>query len=201
MRALAWRSALALAQVVAAMAAFIYAPYQYKARPHPIGDDSGLVGYRMTWPPPVVRISYALNFPALAASIPVRYLPGSAQPVIYRENPYISLSVDDSVFLLGVGVLWYWLGGMVHRGGREHAVGRSGLARLLRSAAGTVFSLGAAALALFYATRTDADRPFRQVGPFCVVWAAAMLYYFGRNLVLAIRAPIREINNWPERLP
>lgn len=197
MRVLPWRWVLALLQFVAAVAALVYAPHQYKALPHPIGDDFMLVGHRMAWPPPVLRMSYAVNFPALAASIPVRYAPWSDNPVIYhRQNPFIWVSVEDCVFLLGVGLLWYWMGAKLDRGLRQHrAVRSSRLLTVLKLTTGSLFSLGVAGLAIFYATRSDADRPYKQIGPFCLIWAVVLLYYFGRKLALAIGTPIRESQN------
>jgi hypothetical protein len=193
MRIFSWRWVLPLLQIAVATAALVYAPSEWKARPHLIGDCTG-VGRRATWPPPVLRMSYAVNFPALAASIPVRFAPWSGNPVIYhRQNPFIWVSVDDSVFLLGVGLLWYWLGAKLDRGfGQHKAIRCSRLLTVLKLTAGSLFSLGVAGLATLYATRSDADRPYKQIGPFCFIWAAVLLYYFGRKLVLAIGTPLRD---------
>jgi hypothetical protein len=100
MRTFSWRWALPLLQIALATAALVYAPSEWKARPHLIGDCTG-VGRRATWPPPLLRISYALNFPALTAAYPVRFASWSDNRVFYRREPFIWLSAQDSLFFTG----------------------------------------------------------------------------------------------------
>ena len=70
-----------------------------------------LVGYRKTWPPPILRMSYAMNFPALTASYSLQFARWAASAVVrYNRPPFLFLTLQDCMFLLSVGVLWYWLG-------------------------------------------------------------------------------------------
>jgi len=48
---ISWRWVLPAIQVVLTIAAFVYAPYEYKAAPHPIGDCIGNLRAQV-WPPP-----------------------------------------------------------------------------------------------------------------------------------------------------
>src|SRR5690242_4292631 len=108
MRIISWRWTLAFVQIVFAVAALVYAPYQYRAGPHPIGDDFMLLGYRKVWPPPILRTCYALNFPALTAVVPFRFCGNwSSRGVVrYQGHPSFSFSVEDCMFLTGVFALW-----------------------------------------------------------------------------------------------
>jgi hypothetical protein len=189
MRILSWRWALAFAQITFAIAAFAYAPYQYKAGPHPVGDDFMLLGYRQTWPPPILRMSYAMNFPALTASYSLQFARWATIEVVrYNRPPFLFLTLQDCMFLLSVGVLWYWLGakldGLV---GRRITAQRSRQIIIIGPTVGCVFAVGVAALATFYATLTDADRPLRQIGLFGLAWAAALLWVFIRKLMAVLR--------------
>jgi hypothetical protein len=191
MRIVFWRWTLAIVQVAAASAALIYAPYQYRARPHPSYDDTYLLGFRQAWPPPILRISYAINFPAVAAAYPVQFAHWSYFTILHhRETPFIWVSVQDSIFLFGVGSLWCWLGTMLdHRLSRESSVRRSKSLAVTGLTMGCLFAVGVGALAIFYTMLTNADRPYRQIGPFGLIWAVVLLCYFVRWLVVVLRTP------------
>ena len=183
MRTLSWRWALALVQIAAAAAALVYAPYEWRARPHLIGDCTG-VGFRQSWPPPILRMSYAVNFPALTAAYPVQFASWSDNRVFYRREPFIWLSVQDSVFLLGVGTLWYGLGAMLDRRfGRGSSVRRLKSLEVIRLTMGCLLAVGVAELAVSYTMLTDTDRPYRQIGPFGLIWALVLFCYFVWKLV------------------
>lgn len=177
-------------QVAFALATFVYAPYQYKAGPHPVHDDFMLLGYRKLWPPPSLRTTYALNFPALTAVVPFRFCGSwSRRNVVrYEGPPYFSLSVEDCMFFAGVFALWHWLGSWLDR--RRHGRGRVPRHTSVRVTLLTIVLLlpvGVGILASYYVMLTDADRPFRQIGMAGLLWAVALLWFFVRNLVAALR--------------
>lgn len=188
MRVRSWRWILAVVQIAAAFAALVYAPSQWKTRPHLIGDCT-LVGFRQTWPPPILRAAYAVNFPALVASYSVQFASWSDIPVLYnREGPFIWVSVQDGIFLVSVGILWYWLGSILDRRlGGYNEIPRSKPLAVVALLSGCLFAITAATLATLYATRTDADRPYRQIGPFGLVWSAMLLCYFCWKLISLYR--------------
>jgi hypothetical protein len=190
MKTISYRWTLAFVQIVFATAALVYAPYEYKAGPHPIGDDAMLLGHRKVWPPPVLRTSYALNFPALTAVVPFRFWGNwsSREVVSYQGPPFFSLSVEDCMFLTGVFALWYWLGSRLDR--RRQAANRvlrSQLARITLLTIGCLLALGIGTLAVFYIMLTDEDRPFRQIGMAGLVWGVTLLWHSVRNLTSALR--------------
>jgi hypothetical protein len=166
MRIGSWRWTLAIVQITVATAALVYAPYQYRARPHPVGGDFNLVGRRLAWPPPILRASYALNFPALTAVVPFRFLSWSRREVVRHQGFFfVLLSVEDCIFLTAVGALWYWLGSKLDRRKRgASATPASKSLKIVSLMMGFLFSVGVTALASFYVMLTDADRPFRQIG-------------------------------------
>jgi hypothetical protein len=177
MGTISWRWALAVVQIMLATAALVYAPYEYKARPHPIGDDFMLLGRRQAWPPPVLRMSYALNFPALTVAYSVQFASWSGRDAVrYRGRPLVLLSVQDCIYLTGVGALWYWLSGKFDRRkrGTTPATGWKS-SRIVSLTIGCLFSVGVSALERRCITLTDADRPLRQIGLFGLVWAMALL--------------------------
>jgi hypothetical protein len=184
MRVRSWRWILAVVQIAAAFAALVFAPSQWKAHPHLIGDCT-LVGFRQTWPPPILRVTYAVNFPALVASNAVQYASWSDIPVLHRrEAPFVWVSVQDGIFLVNVGFLWYWLGSILDRRLEGHNdIRRSKPLAVVGLTSGCLFAITTTALATFYATRTNADRPYRQIGPFGLVWSAMLLCYFCWRLI------------------
>lgn len=194
MRLFSWPWVLALAQVAIAIAAFVYAPYQYKALPHPIGDDFMLLGYRKAWPPPILRTSYAVNFPAVTASYSVQFASWANFEVVrYNRPPYVSWSVQQCIFLLSVGARWYWIGAMLDRlVGRRSNARRSRQLTIISLTIGCLFAVGVATLARFYTTLTDADRPLRRIGHFGLAWGAVLLCYFILKLVVVLRTPLRK---------
>ena len=190
MRTSSWRWRLALVQIVIAFAAIVYAPYEYKAGPHPIHDDFMMVRRRQVWPPLALRACYMINFPALAAIIPFRFTGGwAARKVVDYTGPdNFSLSVDECLFLTAVGVLWYCVAGMIDRRKGGEASG----SRWWRAAGrmiGCLFSAWVFALAAYYAALTDTDRPFRQIGVAGLIWATLLSWYFVSNLTRASRTP------------
>jgi len=192
MRTFSWRWALPLQQIALATAALVYAPSEWKARPHLIGDCTG-VGRRATWPPPLLRISYALNFPALTAAYPAQFASWSDNRVFYRREPFIWLSAQDSLFLLAIGALWYWLGAMLDGlRGRRSSVQRSKSMTIARQAIGCVFAVGVVALGTYYSTLSNADRPYRQIGPFGLIWGVTLFCYFVWRLVAILSPPTVE---------
>jgi hypothetical protein len=180
---------LALLQIVIALAAIVYAPYEYRAGPHPIHDDFMMARRRQLWPPWALRACSTADFPALAAIIPFRFTGGWTvyDVVDYRGHVPVRLSVDDCLFLAAVGLLWYCLGGMIDRRKRDEIV-RPEWSRIVGLIIGCLFSEGVLVLAGFYATRTDADRPFREIGFAGLAWAIALTWYFVSNLLRALRA-------------
>jgi hypothetical protein len=196
MRTISWRWALPFAQLMLATAALLYAPYELRSRYHPVGDDFMLLRYRSVFPPPVLRMSYALNFPALAAVVPFRFWGSwsSREAVLYKGPPFLSLSIDDCMFLSGVFVVWYWLGSWVDR--RKHPMSRdlkSKWTRIFRPTIGCLLSVEAGTLASYYVMLTDADRPFREIGMAGLVWAFTLLWYFVGRLISGLRAPSAKI--------
>lgn len=189
MRIFAWRWSLPVLQIALAASALVYAPYQYRARPHPIGDDFMLLGFRQTWPPPVLRVSYAVNFPAFTAAYSVQFASWAPRDVIrYQGRPFVSISVQDCIFLVSVGVLWYWIGRILDR--RKRAPQTAPIPKSLgvvRPSIGLLFSVGVSALASFCAMLTDADRPLRQIGFLGLLWAGTLLWHFGSNLIASLR--------------
>ncbi len=175
-----WRWILPLVQVALAAAALLYAPTQYRNGPHAIGDDSGLVIWGRTYPPPVTRIAYAVSFPAYVATIPVRFMPWrlTERFHVHREEPLILLDTRDFVFLCAVGVLWYWVGSRLDLFSRRGKVAmRSKTVSTALVALGFLFSLCVGALAIFCIMLTDADKPFKQIGPFGLIWSVLLLSF------------------------
>jgi hypothetical protein len=191
MKRLRWRWTLAFLQVAAAVAALLYAPTQYRSGRHAIFDDAGLRIWRATYPPPVTRIAYSMSFPALAATIPLRFAPSWVSPKfeVYREQPLIVLDTDDFVFFAAVGVFWYWIGAKADRYFAAHQRSeRSKTVNVGLAATGFLLSVGVGVLATYYTMLTNADKPFRQIGPFGLVWSAMLLVYFSWNLVCPCKA-------------
>jgi hypothetical protein len=151
-----------------------------------------LLGYRSIFPPPILRMSYAMNFPALAAVVPFRFW-GSwslRNVVSYQRTPFFffSLSVEDCMFLTAVFALWYWLGsGLDQRKQATNRDLRSKSTRVTLLTIGCLLSAGVGTLASYYVMLTDADRPFRQIGMAGLVWAVTSLWYFVSNLMAAFR--------------
>jgi len=189
MRILGWRTTLPLLQLAVALAALVYAPYELRARYHVAGDDFMLLGYRQAWPPPILRTSYALNFPALTAVVPFRFWGNwSSREVVRYQGPlFFSFSVEDCMFLGGVSVLWYLIGRVLDRRKQTPETAPSPKSGAVPLAIGFLFAVGVDALASFYAMLTDADRPMRQIGFFGLAWAVSLLWYFGNNLIRALR--------------
>ncbi len=188
-------------QIVFAVAALVYAPYEYKAGPHPIGDDFMLLGYRKVWPPPILRTCYALNFPALTAVVPFRFWGNwsSREVVRYVGHPFFSFSVEDCMFLTGVFALWYWLGGRLDR--KRQAANRvpgSKSARVTLLTIGCLFSMGVGTLAAYYLMLTDADRPLRQIGLAGFAWGVTLLFYCVRDLTSALRMSTSKTKTAPQ---
>jgi len=201
MKTISYRWTLAFVQIVFATAALVYAPYEYKAGPHPIGDDAGMERKRKVWPPPVLRTSYALNFPALTVVVPLRFWGSwtSRDVVSYRRPPFFSFSVEDCMFLTGVFALWYWLGSRLDRRRRAaNRVLRSKSVRITLSTIGCLLALGIGTLAVFYIMLTDADRPWRQIGMAGLVWGVTLLWYSVRNLTSALRTSSGETPTAPQ---
>lgn len=190
MRAFPCRWTFAFVQIVLATAALVYAPYEYRARPHPIGDDFMLLGYRKLWPPPILRTCYALNFPALTAVVPFRFWGSWSRRTIvrYQGSPFVSLSVEDGMFLTSVFALWYWVGSRLDRQGQAtNRVPRAKPTRITALTIGCLLSLGVGTLAAYYVMLTDADRPFRQIGLAGLAWGMTLLWHFVWNLTSALR--------------
>ncbi|HSY90545.1 MAG TPA: hypothetical protein VK812_04190, partial [Candidatus Binatus sp.] len=174
-----------LLQLTIALAALVYAPYELRARYHVVGDDFMLLGYRSVFPPPMLRFTYAMNFPAVSAAYSVQSASWAAREAVhYQGPPFVSLSVQDCIFLTSVGVLWYVIGRMLdQRKLRPETTRSSKSSRLVPLALGFLFSVAVGALASFFAMLTDADRPLRQIGFFGLAWAVNLLWYFGSNLI------------------
>jgi hypothetical protein len=131
-----------------------------------------------------------MSFPALAATIPLRFAPSwlSPQFEVYREHPLILLHTDDFVFFAAVGALWYWIGAKADRYfGADHRRDHSKTVNVGLAATGFLLSLGAGLLATYYTMLTDA-KPFRQIGRFGLVWSAMLLVYFSWKLVCLYKA-------------
>jgi hypothetical protein len=189
MRIPAWRWVLPAIQLAIALAALVYAPCELRARYHVVGDDFMLLGYRSVFPPPILRFTYAMNFPAVAGAYSVRFASWAPREVVhYQSPPFVSLSVQDCIFIASVGVLWYLIGRMLDRRKRASETAPSAKSSgLVPLAIGFLFSVGVDALASFFAMLTNADRPMRQVGFFGLAWAVSLLWYFGSNLIGALR--------------
>ena len=126
-----------------------------------------------------------MSFPALAVTVPLRFAPQWAVPrlSIYRGEPLILLDTEDFAFFAAVGLLWYWIGAKVDRLLRRgQCKQRPRAASAALAAAGLLLAAGVGALAAKYATLTDADKPWEEVGPFGLVWSAMLICYFGWRL-------------------
>lgn len=190
MRTIPRRWTFAFVQFAFAVAALVYAPYEFRAGPHPIGDDFMMVGYRIVWPPPILRTCYALNFPALTAVVPFRFWGNWSRlnVVRYEGHPSFSFSVEDCMFLTAVFALWYWLGNKLdQRRQAANGVLRSKSAQVTLLMIGCLLSIGVGTLAAYYLMLTDADRPFRQIGMAGFVWGVTLLFYYVRELTAALR--------------
>jgi hypothetical protein len=149
-----------------------------------------MLGHRKNWPPPTLRVAYAVNFPALAATHFVQFASWSDNRVFYLGDPYVRLSVQDSIFLLSVGALWFGLGGVLDRRlSRRGCVIRSKPLTVIMLTTGCLFAVGVATLAMHDTMLTDADRPYRQIGPFGLIWALGLITYFAGRLVVASKSP------------
>ncbi len=184
-----WRRTLPVLQMTIALVALVYAPYELRARYHVVGDDFMLLGYRSVFPPPMLRFTYAMNFPAVAAAYSVQFASWAPREAVhYQGPPMVSLSLQNCVFLVSVGALWYLIGGILDRRKRGLEETRSSKSSALAPLVlGFMFSVGVDALASFFAMLTNADRPMRQIGFFGIAWALVLLYYFGSNLIAALR--------------
>ena len=186
MKRLRWRWILPLLQVAAAIAALLYAPIQYRSRSHVTEDDAGLRIWRATYPPPVLRVTYSISFPALAATIPFRFLPSWAIPDLefFREKPLIILTTDDFLFLAAVGVLWYWTGAKADRyflGGQR--MERSKAMGMSLAWGGLLVAVGVGVVATKYAMLPDAIKPYKQIGLSGIAWSVVLLVHFCWRLV------------------
>lgn len=188
MRFISWRWTFAVVQIVFAIAALAYAPYEYRAKPHPTHDDFMLMGYRKLWPPPILRTCYALNFPALSAVVPFRFWGNwSSREVVVIKGTLLSFSVEDCMFLTAIFALWYWLGSRLDRRREPASVAvRSKWKRVTLLTIGCLLWIGVGTLAAHYLMLTDADRPFRQIGMAGFVWGATLLFYCVRDLTSAL---------------
>ncbi len=122
----------------------------------------------------------------MAATFPVRFVPWwvRARVQVYREEPLVLLEIEDFVFFLAVGVLWYWTGAKIDRLlGRGQSIKQSRTASAALAAMGFLFALGVGVLTMSYAMLTDADRPLKQLWPFGLVWSVMLLCYFFWRLV------------------
>jgi hypothetical protein len=189
MRMFGWRRTLPVLQLAIALAALVYAPYELRARYHVVGDDFMLLGYRSVFPPPILRFTYAMNFPAVTAAYSVQFASWATREVVhYQGPPFVSLSVQNCIFLASVGVLWYWIGRMLdQRKCRTETASSPTSSGMVPLAIGFLFAMSVDALASFFAMHTDADRPMRQIGFFGLVWGVSLLWYFGSSLIAALR--------------
>lgn len=188
MNRLRWRWVLPLVQVALAIAAFIYGPYEYRAGPHPVGDDFMLRAYQQLWPPVVERVSIAINFPAYAAVVPVNFTHWSGELRYNYGRLSILFELQDVLFFCGVGVLWYWLGIKLDRRLESEAHVRSPVPKsvaVARMIFGVVFALALGFLA--FELLTSSMRPQMQVGPFGLIWSIALLFHFSRKFVATLR--------------
>ncbi len=197
MRIFSWRWILALVQITAAVAAFVYRPTSIAQAVTP-SAMTPVCGFGAR---PGLRRFYG----CLTQSIFQQWRP----PIPYNSRvglvgPYFVASHSSdcqyktACFFLGVGALWYWLGTALDRLlGRRSNARRSKPLTMLGLATGCLFAVGVAALATFYTMATDADRPYRQIGLFGLIWAVVLLCHFVWSLVVVLKTPALDSPHYP----
>ena len=190
MKHVSWRWALTTFQVGLAVVALLYAPTQYRHGRHAIWDDSGLVVWRATYPPPSLRIVYAINFPALVGTHFGPPPPRWTYFLISTEKPFcIVFDTNDFAFVVAVGLLWTWVGRQVEVfiGIRRNSIRPMPIRRGML-VLGCLFTAGIGFFAAYYTALSDADKPYKQIGPFGLAWFIALAFYLSWRVRL-IRRP------------
>lgn len=187
MNTIRWRWVLSALQVVLTIAAFVYAPYEYRANPHPIGDCIGDQRAQV-WPPVAERAALAISFPAYAAVVPIGHSHWSGELRYTYGRLDIFFDLQDLLFFGGVGLLWYWIGAKLDtRLNKSISPTRSQVSflTLVALSLGVLFAIGVGVLAFELAN--SKLRPQIQVAPFGFVWSLILLAYFGSTLVVSVQ--------------
>jgi hypothetical protein len=191
MKNIRWCWALSVIQIVVAVSLFLYSPYQYLVRVRASGIVNNPEYFLNNWPPPAMRVSQAINFPAVVLDSPFRFALRRSHMLFYENNSrygYVSLGINDVVFFLWVGMLWYWVGmridqtlGQMQKRNWPRNVIFAGLS------CGVLFAIACAVygIKLVGVQRESAY----QVAPFGILWAVLLGCYFGRELALRLRSP------------
>ena len=165
----------------------------YLARTRATGNDPAF--YAQNHPSWVQRVSYGINFPALALDYPLK---NAGDPELYKLSTkyvYVVIYPRDVGFFIGILLFWHCVGRTVDgRWGWPRAGARFKWVRFL------VLFLGAgfAVLNAAYADELLASHflPERQVAIFGLVWACALTSYFMWKLVGQITA-CEQRSSWP----
>jgi len=173
-----------LAQVAIALAALLYAPYEWRSRPHYRGDCTGAF-WGMAWPPPTLQACYAINFPAVAAaySVTPRW---ATTCVFHRPDQLVWLTVQDVIFLALVWILWFGVAAVFPLSWKSPTSGTRAFT-VIGLLVGCFVSLGIAHFAAYYPTLTYNGPPARHMRPFGLFWAGLLFSYFAGKLAIACR--------------
>ena len=126
-------------------------------------------------PAPAERVSLAINFPA-AVVADLLTLPF---PIQLYQSGHRFLSLRDLVFFGSTGVFWYWVTSIVIR--RKTRGDLRNLKRPHRIGllvCGVLFALFEGILALEWLFSKSSTPPYREVGPFGLLWSVALAAYF-----------------------
>jgi hypothetical protein len=185
MRRIRWKWFLPVTQLVFAMAALIYGPFEFKNRllqDGAAGDNNMLEYNGQHFPAPIERASKAINFPALVLAYPLRGYEN--QLLFYRNNyTFVRVSPRDVGFFGGVVIFWYWVGWKMDQSqGRSPKITRSRRATIAGLMCGFVLGILTSACALQLLIQDWHWRPERQIGAFGIVWSVALVAYFTGQL-------------------
>jgi hypothetical protein len=179
MKQFRWKWFLPLAQLVFASFCLVYGPYQYKGgivRDHAWGTT--LEYFSQRYPPPVKRISYGINFPALVLDYP---LWGNHKTLYEWKNNYtfIEITPEEIGFLVGIAVFWYWVGKKLDQNQIHGLItARPRKVRIAGLACGLAFGVLTGGYAVQMIVRDWHWRPERQIGAFGIAWSCALIAYF-----------------------
>jgi hypothetical protein len=141
---------------------------------------------------PTVRlICWGLNAPALLfrALDPIRLGPTYS----WIPTSILGFDIDDICFLVGVAVLWFFIGRAIDKRGSARTTGRRGMVAalvgytLLLALGG--FLLYAGPYDLEHPVSDNPNQPVR--GILTLMWSVALLYLSGRGLTKTIRRALR----------
>ena len=182
MRRVRWKWFLPLAQLLLALAAYVYEPRQFKAilvKDGVMGDNNVLEYSKQHDPAPVQRISLGINFPALALDYPLWH--NSNQLWSYSDGPnaiFIEITTRGIGFFIGIAVFWYWVGKKLDECRGNRTIARSRRTRIAWLSCGLVFGILTGACAAKILVLDWYFLPERQIGFAGIAWSLALIAYF-----------------------